>query len=59
MFDEIFRDVMETLGVEDWYDLFTSNAFEIVEDRISAELGYDCWEDEDFIAWRNEMSAAL
>ena len=59
MFEQIFEEVMEMLGLEAWYELFDSDDFEIVEERISAALGYDCWKDEEFIAWHREMAEEL
>ena len=59
MFEQIFEEVMEMLGLEAWYELFDSNDFEIVEEHISAALGYDCWENEEFIAWYREMAEEL
>ena len=59
MFEQIFEEVMEMLGLEAWYELFDSDDFEIVEERISEALGYDCWEDEEFIAWHREMAEDL
>ena len=59
MFEQIFEEVMEMHGLEAWYELFDSDDFEIVEKRISAALGYDCWEDEEFIAWHREMAEEL
>ena len=59
MFEEIFEEVMEMVGVKAWYELFDSDNFEIVEERISAELGYDCWENEEFVAWHREMAEDL
>ena len=59
MFDAIFEEVMEMLGITAWYELFDADEFEIVEERITTELGYDCWECEEFIAWNREMAEDL
>ena len=59
MFEQIFEEVMEMVGASAWYELFDSDDFEIVEERISAELGYDCWENEEFVAWHREMAEDL
>ena len=59
MFEQIFEEVMEIIGVNAWYELFDSDDFEIVEERISIKLGYDCWENEEFIAWHREMAEDL
>ena len=59
MFEQIFEEIMEMLGIEAWYELFDSDDFEIVEERISAALGYDCWESEEFVIWYREMAEDL
>lgn len=59
MFEQIFEEVMEMLGLEAWYELFDSDDFEIVEEHISESLGYDCWEDEEFLTWYREMAEEL
>jgi hypothetical protein len=59
MFEQIFEEVMQMISVNAWYELFDSDDFEIVEERISAELGYDCWEDEEFVVWYREMAEDL
>ena len=59
MFEQIFEEVMEMLELEAWYELFDSDDFEIVEERISAALGYDCCENEEFVAWYREMAEDL
>lgn len=59
MFEQIFEEIMKMIGVNAWYELFDADEFEIVEERISAELGYDCWENEEFVAWYREMAEDL
>lgn len=59
MFEQIFEEVMEQFGIKAWYELFDADDFKIVEERISVELGYDCWEDKEFVAWYREMAEDL
>ena len=59
MFDRIFEEVMHELGINAWYILFDSDAFELVEERISNQLGYDCWECAEFIFWHRDMAEDL
>ena len=59
MFDTIFAEVMVELGLTGWWELFDSDEFEIVEERITEMLGYDCFEDADFLAWYREMAEDL
>ena len=59
MFDEVFESVMDELQINEWYVLFDSDNFEIVEQRISECLGYDCWECDEFVGWYHEMAEDL
>lgn len=59
MFEQVFGEVMIEMNFDGWWELFDSDAFEIVEERISALLGYDCWDNEDFVAWHDEMCEDL
>lgn len=59
MFEEVFEGVAEEHGVEEWYEVFDSALFDIVCDRISARLGHDCRDDEDFAEWENELAMDL
>lgn len=36
LFEEVFHEVMEELGLENWWDLVDSDDFEIVEERLAA-----------------------
>ena len=47
------------LGITAWYELYDAEEFELVEERITEALGYDCWECEEFIAWNREMAEDL
>lgn len=57
-FDDIFENVCVELD-EAWYEVFDGDDFAIVEQRVSAMLGYDCWGDEDFRQWYDEMAQDL
>ena len=59
MFGQIFREVMAQVGAKAWYELFDSENFKIVEERITAKLGYNCWENEEFVIWHREMAEEL
>lgn len=59
MFDKVFAEVMNEKGINDWWKLYNSEDFEEVEKRISDELGYDCWNDEEFCEWANVMAMDL
>ncbi len=59
IFEEIFEEVMQELRITEWYILFDSDEFEIVEQRISDKLEYDCWECEEFVNWYKDMSEDL
>ena len=58
-FEEIFTKVMLKKGINKWYELFDSEDFEEVEERISELLGYNCWECNDFRNWHHEMAMDL
>lgn len=57
--DEIFCEVGAEYGITTWWELFDGDEFEEVERRITEELGFDCWEDETFVAWYSEMADEL
>ena len=54
-FDEIFVEVMHTLGIENWYELVDSDNFDMVENAIVREFGESILEDKIFVEWVNEM----
>lgn len=56
VFEEVFGEVMEELGLEGWYELFDSEEFELVEDRIEAMFGAEVFESEEYISWVHEMA---
>lgn len=59
MFQQIFESMMEELGQENWWELYDSEDFDLVVERISECLGHDAWEDPEFIAWQNIMADDL
>lgn len=58
-FDEIFGEVMEELGLDEWYELFDSDDFEKVQMRIVDEFGMSILEMDDYIEWAEEMAEEL
>lgn len=59
MFEEVFEKVMDELNISNWWELFDSDSFSIVEERISHILGYDCWDCREFVNWYNDMCMDL
>lgn len=59
MFEEVFMEVAEEHDAEAWYEVFDSDLFDIVCDRISARLGHDCQDDDEFVEWESEMAMDL
>ena len=57
-FDDIFENVCIELD-EAWYEVFDGYDFAIVEQRVSAMLGYNCWENAVFRQWCDEMAQDL
>ena len=60
VFDEIFYDVMDELGLSDWWELFDSEAFDEVEIRIAERFSVaEVTEIEGFVEWYNTMAEDL
>ena len=60
IFEEIFEAVMNELAICNWWELFDSGDFEVVEERICDRFGVtDPTEVEGFIEWNNEMCDEL
>jgi len=60
MFEEIFAEVMTETGITEWYELFDSEAFEIVESCIAETYGMTTAEEvEGFTEWYNGMAMDL
>ncbi len=59
-FDEIFWEVAEELGINNWWELFDSENFEEVEKRIAQAFDEaDAFEVPFFLDWYNEMAEDL
>ena len=59
MFEKVFAEVMEELALSDWWELFDSEEFSMVEHRVSERLGYDCYDCEEFCDWARTMGEDL
>lgn len=58
-FEEIFEEVMIENEIEEWYELFDSDDFEIVEERIVKELGKEILKSEEYNNWIEIMALDL
>lgn len=70
MFEEVFWEIAEREGIDEWYELFDSELFYEVEEEIARRAGLH-WTDEDdlylllcdnvegFEEWYNEMTEDL
>lgn len=54
LFDKVFNEIMEELGLVNWWELFDSNDFEMVEQRLSAYQ-----DTKEYKEWVAEMVAEL
>ena len=54
LFDKVFNEIMEELGLQNWWELFDSNDFEMVEQRLSAYQ-----DTKEYKEWVAEMVAEL
>ena len=54
-FEEIFWQVGDENGVNEWYNIFDSDLFDVVRDRIVNEFGDDVLESDEFLDWYDEM----
>jgi len=60
MFDEMFAEVMTEMGITEWYVLFDSEEFEVVEGRIAEAFGVeDATEVDGYTDWYNTMAMDL
>ena len=56
MFERVFDEVMTELNINNWWELYDSDNFEIVEKRIAENLGIeDAYDNEEFRKWETEM----
>jgi len=59
-FDEIFWEVAEELGINNWWELFDSENFDEVEKRIAKAFDEtDAFEVPFFLDWYNEKAEDL
>lgn len=54
LFDKVFHETMQELGLQNWWELFDSNDFEIVEKRL---IEYQ--DTKEYKEWVAEMVAEL
>lgn len=54
-FEEIFWQVGDENGVNEWYNIFDSDLFDVVRDRIVNEFGDDVLDSDEFLDWYDEM----
>ena len=59
IFEEIFWQVADELDITAWWELFDSEEFDEVENRIYERCGAEALESAEFIAWFNEMAEDL
>ena len=60
IFDEIFWEVADELNITTWYELFDSEDFEEVENRIAKAFDEaDAANVPFFLDWHNEMAEDL
>ncbi len=62
LFDEVFGEVMDELGIGTWYELYDSGDFDTVIIRIAERMGIsvdELTEREDFDEWDSEMAGDL
>lgn len=58
-FDSFFVEVAESLGIGEWYELFDSSEFQLVEDAIVKAYGVEVLESEAYQSWVQEMAEDL
>lgn len=59
VFGEVFEEVMEMFGMEEWWELFDSGKFSVVEKKLVERFGESVLESEEFCSWFDEMAADL
>ena len=60
IFERIFWEVAEDKGITAWWELFDSEDFEEVEERIAEYFGEaDAADVPEFLDWHNEMAEDL
>ena len=59
VFEEVFEEVMEMFGLEEWWELFDSEEFSVVEQMLVQRFGESVLESEEFLSWVEEMDGDL
>lgn len=59
VFEEVFEEVMEMFGMEGWWELFDSDKFSVVEEKLVERFGESVLESEEFCSWVEEMGDDL
>lgn len=60
IFEEIFWQVGDEMGLNSWWEIFDGDAFEEVERRIAQYFGVaDVWDVPEFSEWESEMADEL
>ena len=58
-FDSFFVEVAESLGITEWYELFDSSNFRLVEDAIAKAYGVEALDSDAYQSWVQEMAEDL
>ena len=58
MFDEVFYGIADALDLA-WYELFDSDQFDLVEERLVELYGAEILKSADYLNWCNEMAEDL
>jgi hypothetical protein len=59
VFEEVFEEVMEMFGMKEWWELFDSEEFSVVEEKLVERFGESVLESEEFCSWVGEMGGDL
>ena len=59
IFWEIFWEVGEANGCEDWWEIFDSEVFDLVEDEIASRFGVAVLDSAEYTEWCTEMAEDL
>lgn len=54
-FEMVFEMVMEMFGLENWWELFDSEKFSVVESKLVEMYGESVLESEEYVEWVKEM----
>jgi hypothetical protein len=59
VFEEVFEEVMEMFDLSGWWQLFDSEKFSVVEEKLVERFGESVLESEEFCSWVDEMASDL